>query len=276
MTPLMPIGNFARASRISVKALRFYDAQGLLAPASVDEHTGYRYYAPDQLRRAEAIRALRMVDMPVDQIRQVLDAGDPEAVRAALAEQRDRLRGRLADQERMLRFLDKLINHQELAMPYDVESKQVPAVRVVSHTVRTDLKGIADAIGRGFGAAHGAAVAAGHAIVGPPFVVYHQIIDEATAGDVEMCAPVPAGADGPGDGPGGPVAWKDVPAAEVASTVHRGPYMEVGPAYEALERWIQENRREVVGPPCEIYLNDPTVVAEEDQLTEVRFPIARL
>jgi len=271
---LMPIGSFARASRISVKALRFYDAQGLLVPAHVDDSSGYRYYLADQLRSAEAIRALRMVDMSIEQIRDVLDAEDPHAVRGALDEHRSRLQGRLADQERMLRFLDKLINYKEIAMPYEVETKQVPSVRVVSHTVHTELRGVGEAIGQGFGAAHAAAVAAGHAIVGPPFVVYHQLLDESTPGDLEMCVPVPPGAEGPVEGPLGTVAWKDLPAAEVATTVHAGPYIEIGPAYEALERWIQEHGREVVGPPAEIYLNDPSEVADGEQLTEVRFPLA--
>lgn len=56
---LLTIGGFARASRLSPKALRLYDELGLLAPASVDPVSGYRFYSPDQLERARLIAWLR-------------------------------------------------------------------------------------------------------------------------------------------------------------------------------------------------------------------------
>ena len=52
---LMSIGDFARAAGLSPKALRIYDDLDLLRPAEVDERTGYRYYATDQLEPARLI-----------------------------------------------------------------------------------------------------------------------------------------------------------------------------------------------------------------------------
>jgi hypothetical protein len=54
---LVPIGRFARLSGLTVKALRHYDAVGLLRPAYVDDSSGYRYYALPQARAAEAMDA---------------------------------------------------------------------------------------------------------------------------------------------------------------------------------------------------------------------------
>jgi MerR HTH family regulatory protein len=65
---LLPIGRFAKATRLSVKALRHYDELGLLRPAFVDPSSGYRYYRPAQANQAEAIRVLRSVDMPLEEI----------------------------------------------------------------------------------------------------------------------------------------------------------------------------------------------------------------
>ena len=48
---LLTIGAFAKASRLSPKALRLYDELGLLTPARVDPDTGYRRYAPEQLEQ---------------------------------------------------------------------------------------------------------------------------------------------------------------------------------------------------------------------------------
>lgn len=71
---LLTIGSFARASRLSPKALRLYDEQGLLSPAHVDPHSGYRLYAPDQLERARLVARLRQLGMPLARIRVVCDA----------------------------------------------------------------------------------------------------------------------------------------------------------------------------------------------------------
>ncbi|WP_280399058.1 MerR family transcriptional regulator [Nocardia carnea] len=78
---LITIGAFARSCGITASALRFYDDSGLLAPAGVDESTGYRYYAPDQVARAVTIRRLREIDMPLDGIARVLAADAPDAAR---------------------------------------------------------------------------------------------------------------------------------------------------------------------------------------------------
>ncbi|MEV4048796.1 MerR family transcriptional regulator [Streptomyces sp. NPDC049744] len=74
---LLTIGAFARATRLSPKALRLYDELGLLPPARVDPVTGYRLYAPRQVERARLVAWLRRLGMPLVRIRHVcaLDAG---------------------------------------------------------------------------------------------------------------------------------------------------------------------------------------------------------
>jgi protein phosphatase len=82
---LLTIGAFARASRLSPKALRLYDELGLLRPARVDPDTGYRYYAVEQLGRARLVAWLRRLGMPLARIRAVcaLDAaGAAREIRA--------------------------------------------------------------------------------------------------------------------------------------------------------------------------------------------------
>jgi PPM family protein phosphatase len=69
---LLTIGAFARAARLSTKALRLYDQLGLLPPAAVDGESGYRFYGPDQLEHARLIASLRRLGMPLARIRVVL------------------------------------------------------------------------------------------------------------------------------------------------------------------------------------------------------------
>jgi protein phosphatase len=69
---LVTIGDFARASGLTQKALRLYDDLGLLPPAEVDPVSGYRRYAPAQLERARLVANLRLLGMPLVRIQKVL------------------------------------------------------------------------------------------------------------------------------------------------------------------------------------------------------------
>ncbi|MGW0820169.1 MerR family transcriptional regulator [Streptomyces sp. NPDC002845] len=70
---MLTIGAFAKATRLSPKALRLYDELELLRPARVDPETGYRYYAVEQLERARLVAWLRRLGMPLARIRQVCE-----------------------------------------------------------------------------------------------------------------------------------------------------------------------------------------------------------
>jgi DNA-binding transcriptional MerR regulator len=79
MGALLTIGEFSRVTHLSVKALRHYDDVGLLQPADVDASSGYRHYASAQVPIAHVIRRFRDLDMPLEQIRAVLEAPDVDA-----------------------------------------------------------------------------------------------------------------------------------------------------------------------------------------------------
>ncbi|MPY53333.1 MerR family transcriptional regulator [Streptomyces sp. K1PN6] len=78
---MLTIGAFAKACRLSPKALRLYDELELLRPARVDPETGYRYYAVEQLERARLVAWLRRLGMPLARIRQVCALDGPAAGR---------------------------------------------------------------------------------------------------------------------------------------------------------------------------------------------------
>lgn len=272
MEHLVPIGRFSKMTRLSVKALRLYGELGLLDPAWIDPSSGYRYYRFGQANRAEAIRILRRVDMPLDDIAAVLATDEPDIVTKQLAMHRDRLAERLADDERMLRFIERLIERKERIMPYDVNLKDVADQTVATVRKHTDLASIGTDLEAGFGAIMAQVGAAGASVAGAPFVTYHAVIDEETAGDIDISVPV---ADSPELDGDGEVDIVELPAHLVASTVHRGPYDELSPAYHTLTGWIQEHGHQMAGAPREIYLNDPASVSPDELLTEVQWPIER-
>jgi effector-binding domain-containing protein len=266
---LLPIGRFSKATRLSVKALRNYDELGLLRPAFVDPSSGYRYYRPAQANQAEAIRVLRSVDMPLEEIAAVLAAGGGEAAAGHLRRHRERLEARLAEHRRMLGFLQRLLDKEDV-MPYEVTVKKLPAQPVAATRTTTDLRHIATAISGGVHTLLDELGRRGIEPAGPLQVVYHadQVLDEESSAPIEVCFPVAAPFEGAGE-----VYGTELAGGPAAVTVHRGPYAEIGPAYHTVSGWVADHGHELAGGPREVYLNVPGQVEEADLLTEVQWPI---
>ena len=109
----MGIGEFSQLCGLSIDSLRRYHELGLLVPASVARN-GYRRYTPDQLERASAIAALRAVDLPLDDVAAVLDAGHVGDRIEVLRRHRRRLTDQLATSVRRLADLNRLIDKETM------------------------------------------------------------------------------------------------------------------------------------------------------------------
>ena len=79
------IGEFARRSRLSLRALRLYDERGVLVPSRVDQASGYRYYVTAQLEEARLVVMLRQLQLPLAVIKELL-ACDPADAATRIAE----------------------------------------------------------------------------------------------------------------------------------------------------------------------------------------------
>jgi DNA-binding transcriptional MerR regulator len=104
------IGATARASGLTVSALRFYDGAGVLVPAHVDPRSGYRSYTPDQVAVARLVAVLRRTGMPLAAIREVVaHRHDPAGVAALLSAHLRELERGVADARRLLARVPSLL-----------------------------------------------------------------------------------------------------------------------------------------------------------------------
>ncbi|MGI9585622.1 MAG: GyrI-like domain-containing protein [Acidimicrobiia bacterium] len=140
----------------------------------------------------------------------------------------------------------------------------LPIVAIRKHTTRND---IGMNIGAALGELIGALAGQGLSASGAPFVVYHAVIEDDVAGDIEVCLPVDSHVDPVGD-----VYSRALEGGAMATAIHKGPYPELRATYQELMAWIPEHGYEIAGPPREFYLNDPRTVAPEGLLTRVEFP----
>ncbi len=69
---LLKIGELAKLSNVSVKALHVYEKKNIIKPDYIDENTGYRYYSPDRFRLVEALLELQDMGFTLDEISKIL------------------------------------------------------------------------------------------------------------------------------------------------------------------------------------------------------------
>jgi DNA-binding transcriptional MerR regulator len=83
------IGEFARRSRLSLKALRLYDERGVLVPSRVDQASGYRYYDTAQLDEARLVVMMRQLQLPLAAIKELLACDPADAAERIAAHWRE-------------------------------------------------------------------------------------------------------------------------------------------------------------------------------------------
>ncbi|MFI6644241.1 MerR family transcriptional regulator [Streptomyces sp. NPDC050504] len=207
MDDTLTIGAFARATRLSAKALRHYDELGLLRPARVDPFTGYRHYGTDQLERARLIAWLRRIGMPLAEITRV-HALPPAAAAREIREYWARVEAETAARRDLATFLIDHLTHLTHQTGKDAPPMNGTTLTVTyaaasdTGLVRTTnqdtayagarLQAVADGYGSGGAEASAAAVWA--------------------LKRLENVSPAPGGA--PGDAPGG------APAGDLLNVLH--------------------------------------------------------
>jgi DNA-binding transcriptional MerR regulator len=187
---LTSIGEFARRSRLSPKALRLYDRLGLLRPARVDPDSGYRWYAPGQLDQGRLIAGLRDLGLPLAEIGPILALDGPAAAERIAQRWGDAEAGHQGRRELARHLLDRL-DGKESTM-YDVGTRDLPARQVLCLQRHLTATALVD-LGKEFiGRFRDGAVPQLEGVAGAPFVIFYGHVSEDSDGPVEWCRPVPA------------------------------------------------------------------------------------
>ncbi|MBX7554818.1 MerR family transcriptional regulator [Streptomyces sp. NPDC004232] len=265
----MTVGEFSRATHLSVKTLRHYHDVALLTPADVDPVTGYRYYSPDQVPTAQVIVRLRNLDMPVADVKAVLAAEDVSTRNQLIAAHLARLENRLAQARSAVESLRDLLArpvHGSTIEYRTVRDQAAIGIREVIH--RQDLAGWWQGA---LGELHGFTTARGLRTTGPMGGLFANELLEDEHGEALVFVPF--------DGEVRPVGRIDavvVPGAELAVAVHHGTLQTIDLTYGDLGTHAARHEISVDGPLREFYLRSPVDVTVEDELvTEVGWPIFR-
>jgi DNA-binding transcriptional MerR regulator len=127
---MFKISEFSRLSRVSLKALRFYDHIGILKPANIDKETGYRFYSADQLLTLNRILMYKDLGFTLQQIHQLLrEETSTEQVRGMFRKKESEIQQLLeVEQARLNRIKERL---QLIEKDGCVEKEQEVAIKSV-------------------------------------------------------------------------------------------------------------------------------------------------
>jgi DNA-binding transcriptional MerR regulator len=263
----LAIGDFSRATHLSVKTLRHYHRLGLLVPAEVDPDSSYRRYSTEQIPTAQVIRRFRDVDMPLDQIGAVLQAPDVDARNALIAEHLARLEEGLVQTQEAVASLRGLLQGPSPTLPMAHRSEPVLQTAAIGETVSLDE------LGPWFQGALGeltATLAAqGVTTTGPPGGVIANDFFATERGAITIFVPLAEPVSAVGR-----VEPCTLPAVELATIVHPGSHADVDRSYGALATYVSDRALGVEGPIRERYLVGRLDTPDERAWrTEIGWPI---
>lgn len=269
--PQLSIGVFARRSLLSMKALRLYDRLGLLTPADVDRHNGYRRYRESQLATARLIVMLRRLDMPLARVADVIAAA-PDERPAILAAYWDAAEHRVAGQRELISHLQiRLAGNERNYDMFEIHERDVPEQLVLTEQRHTTVDGLQDWMGATIGRMWEIAPRFG-GITGPVLAIFHGEVNEDSDGPVEICAPISSDQPEPPD-----VPTRIEPAHREAYTRLRKGQVEfpqILSAYDAVEQWISTHGKTIGASPREVYFTDFMNAGPNDEVVDIAFPLA--
>ncbi len=267
MPSLLTIGDFARATHLSVKTLRHYHQLGLLIPAEIDPGSSYRRYGTEQIPTAQVIRRFRDLDMPLEQIGGVLQAPDVDSRNELIAEHLARLEQGLLETQDAVASLRSLLQGPSPTM--HMEHRSEPALQTAAITETVGLDELGPWFHGALGELSSTLTAQGVATAGPPGSVVANAFFSEERGDITIYIPA-AGTIRPV----GRVEPRTLPAVELATIVHAGSDSGIDRAYGSLATYVSDRALGVDGPIRERYLVGHLDTADDTAWrTEIGWPI---
>ena len=269
MRARLAIGDFSRATQLSVKTLRHYHDISLLEPSEIDPDSGYRYYSDEQLPIAQVIRRLRGLQMPLPDIKAFLASPDGEGRNRLIVAHLERLESDLAQTQAAVTGLHRLL--EEPQRPREVSHRTLRATTAIAIEQTIDYAQIVPWWQGALAELQATADAQDLRTTGPPGGIYATDLFEQGRGRVTIFIPTEDHVDAIGR-----VTVQRIPAAELAVALHRGSLADVDLTYGQLATHAATYEISIDGPIREQYLTGYLDTTDQDQWrTEVGWPILR-
>ncbi|MFE0748117.1 MerR family transcriptional regulator [Gordonia sp. NPDC058843] len=261
------IGDFAVMTSLSRKALRHYHDIGILEPAHIDPHTGYRFYDTSQVDRAQIIRRFRSLGMSIPDIKAMLSTDDATTRTDIITIHLEQMEAQLQQTRDTVGALRELLS--PVHTPAFVAVRHEPALAVWSIGATLEVSELDSWFSATLSELQNAvATAAGVTSGVVPGGLYGRDLFLESRGEATLFVPAPESVDPP-EG----IRAEVLPRAEFAVLTHSGGHDGIDRSYGALGTYANEHLISRPGPIREHYLggtpSDPTTFTA----TEIYWPI---
>jgi DNA-binding transcriptional MerR regulator len=266
----LSIGDFSRATHMTVRTLRHYHEVGLLEPAEVDPRTGYRRYAADQIPAAQVIRRFRDLGMPLEEVQAVLAAPDLRIRNQRISAHLSRLEEELGQvQSTVASLRDLLAAPSPGDISARIEVRTVPAAEAAAITAVVSADESAAWLQGALGELRATLAAHTAPVGGPAGGIYADEVFTRHRGQVTIFVPCTEQVP-----PTGRVTSTLIPGAELAVIEHHGPPADVDRAYGVLAAYVARHALAVEGPIREYYLTGQHDTPDTTRWrTEIGWPV---
>jgi DNA-binding transcriptional MerR regulator len=276
---LVSIGDFSRMTYLTVKALRFYHEAGILVPRAVDASSGYRSYHVSQVPMAQVIRRLRDLEMPLDDVREVVAAPDVDARNRAISAHLARMEEQLSQTKATVSSLRTLLQAPRNRAE-DVTFRTAEEQWVLNVHEEVDFADAGGWAAAAFGELYAAVESLGCTRTGVDGALFYAELFERGRGELMAFVPVDGPVDVQASGSRADlfprVTSFRVPETELAVMVHHGSGADIDQTYGALGSVVAERAIGVAGPIRENFLVTAADTDDESQhRTEVCWPVFR-
>jgi DNA-binding transcriptional MerR regulator/effector-binding domain-containing protein len=275
MSTRLSIGDFSKMTFLSVKSLRRYHDMGLLVPADIDRSSGYRYYESSQVPVGQVIRRFRELGMPLEHIKQVIDATDQAERNELIVSHLRQMEAALQQTQDTVTSLRQLLEQPRAPVPVAVEYRSVApsvALAITEPIAFDDLEAWWIAA---FEELPAALAATGATRTGANGALYTPEFFEDSLGEVTAFIPiVPAPGTQQSREPPGRARHTEIPGAEYALTVHKGAFGNLDQTYGALGTYVAQREIGLRGTIRENYIVTFEHTDDESaHRTEVCWPV---
>ena len=264
---LYKIGMFAAMNHVTVKALRFYEEQGLLMPALIHPETGYRYYTLSQMAVLHQITALKLAGFTLEEIARINAGADEEAV---LLKKKAELLAKISELTRQIAVVDGYLSKRKNGLSSPVLVKTIPETTVAAMKIRIESY---DCLFDRMPEMGALMETVGCECAIPEYCFTNYLEPGYKDEDVlvEICESVVAAKEETGG-----LYFRTLPEIQAACIFHKGSYRSFAESYETVLKYIEENGYEIAGEIRESYIDGVWNQDDESKwLSEIQVPVRR-
>ena len=262
------IGDFSNMSKTTIKALRYYEKEGLLKPVYVDLNTGYRYYETSQLVEISKIISLRQIGLSIKDIKNILDGYDMKNI---LNKRKKEIEQNLTIYDTQLSKINYLL--EENNMKNEIFIKEIPSyVIYYCDGIISDFSKISE-----FVLQVGTKCAKANPnlkCVTPNYCYISYLDGEYKEKDIKIRYAEAVEKFGVETEK---VKFMQTPPITAVCIYHKGPYENLRESYNIILKYIEDNGYEIIDNARECYIDCCWNKDSSDEyLTEIEFPVRKM